>query len=142
MLQDALDRKHIHVRCSALVNDTCGTLMAAAYERGDCLCGGIFGTGTNGAYVESIEKLTKMGYQADELEQSRKNGLDKMVVNTEWGAFDNERITLPFTIFDSRVDRISINPRKQAFEKVRVPTLSQQAGGSFVHRAATACSHV
>lgn len=119
LLQDALDRKHIHVRCSALVNDTCGTLMAAAYERGDCLCGGIFGTGTNGAYVESIEKLTKMGYQADELEQNRKNGLDKMVVNTEWGAFDNERITLPFTIFDSRVDRISINPRKQAFEKVR-----------------------
>ncbi|GAA5965888.1 hypothetical protein JCM8115_000734 [Rhodotorula mucilaginosa] len=118
LLQDALDRKHIHVRCSALVNDTCGTLMAAAYERGDCLCGGIFGTGTNGAYVESIEKLTKMGYQADELEQNRKNGLDKMVVNTEWGAFDNERITLPFTIFDSRVDRISINPRKQAFEKM------------------------
>jgi hypothetical protein len=25
---------------------------------------------------------------------------------------------MPFTIFDSRVDRISINPRKQAFEKV------------------------
>ncbi|GAA5887605.1 hypothetical protein JCM3774_006187, partial [Rhodotorula dairenensis] len=118
LLQDAFDRKHIHVRCSALVNDTCGTLMAAAYERGDCLCGGIFGTGTNGAYVESIEKLTKMGYQASELEQNRKNGLDKMVVNTEWGAFDNERVTLPFTIFDSRVDRISINPRKQAFEKM------------------------
>lgn len=118
LLQDALDRKHIHVRCSALVNDTCGTLMAAAYERGDCLCGGIFGTGTNGAYVESIDKLTKMGYQEAELEQNRKNGLDKMVVNTEWGAFDNERITLPFTIFDSRVDRISINPRKQAFEKM------------------------
>lgn len=25
---------------------------------------------------------------------------------------------MPFTIFDSRVDRISINPRKQAYEKV------------------------
>ncbi|BGO91558.1 hypothetical protein NBRC10512_003218 [Rhodotorula toruloides] len=118
LLQDALDRKHIHVRCSALVNDTCGTLMAAAYERGDCLCGGIFGTGTNGAYVESIDKLTKMGYQADELERNKEQGLDKMVVNTEWGAFDNERKVLPFTIFDSRVDRISINPRKQAYEKM------------------------
>ncbi|GAA5987789.1 hypothetical protein JCM11641_004930 [Rhodosporidiobolus odoratus] len=118
LLQDALDRKHIHVRTSALVNDTCGTLMAAAYERGDCLCGGIFGTGTNGAYVESIDKLTKMGYQSEELEKNKKAGLDKMVVNTEWGAFDNERKVLPFTVFDSRVDRISINPRKQAFEKM------------------------
>ncbi|GAA6051733.1 hypothetical protein JCM3770_002705 [Rhodotorula araucariae] len=118
LLQDALDRKHIHVRCSALVNDTCGTLMAAAYERGDCLCGGIFGTGTNGAYVEDLERLTKMGYKSAELDENRKNGLDKMVVNTEWGAFDNERKVLPFTIFDSRVDRISINPRKQAYEKM------------------------
>ncbi|GAA5850645.1 hypothetical protein JCM8547_001943 [Rhodosporidiobolus lusitaniae] len=118
LLQDALDRKHIHVRTSALVNDTCGTLMAAAYERGDCLCGGIFGTGTNGAYVEQIDKLTKMGYQSDELAKNKEAGLDKMVVNTEWGAFDNERKVLPFTIFDSRVDRISINPRKQAFEKM------------------------
>ncbi|BGP16477.1 hypothetical protein JCM10213_007917 [Rhodosporidiobolus nylandii] len=118
LLQDALDRKHIHVRTSALVNDTCGTLMAAAYERGDCLCGGIFGTGTNGAYVEQLDKLTKMGFQSDELEKNKKAGLDKMVVNTEWGAFDNERKVLPFTIFDSRVDRISINPRKQAYEKM------------------------
>ncbi|GAA6001383.1 hypothetical protein JCM10207_006636 [Rhodosporidiobolus poonsookiae] len=118
LLQDALDRKHIHVRCSALVNDTCGTLMAAAYERGDCLCGGIFGTGTNGAYVEDLDKLSKMGFQSEELEKNKKAGLDKMVVNTEWGAFDNERTVLPFTVFDSRVDRISINPRKQAFEKM------------------------
>ncbi|GJN90557.1 hypothetical protein Rhopal_003569-T1 [Rhodotorula paludigena] len=118
LLQDALDRKHIHVRCSALVNDTCGTLMAAAYERGDCLCGGIFGTGTNGAYVEDLAKLTKMGYSKEDLEQSKAQGLDFMVVNTEWGAFDNERKVLPFTVFDSRVDRISINPRKQAYEKM------------------------
>lgn len=87
LLQDALDRKHIHVRCSALVNDTCGTLMAAAYERGDCLCGGIFGTGTNGAYVEEVAKITKMGYKAEELEKNRKAGLDKMVVNTECTPF-------------------------------------------------------
>ncbi|KAK4704421.1 hexokinase, partial [Phenoliferia sp. Uapishka_3] len=117
LLQDALDRKHIHVRCSALVNDTCGTLMARAYEGGDCLCGGIFGTGTNGAYVESIDQITKMDPEA--IKDAKAKGIDKMVVNTEWGAFDNERIVMPFTLFDNRVDRISINPRKQAFEKVR-----------------------
>lgn len=83
LLQDALDRKHIHVKCSALVNDTAGTLMAAAYERGDCLCGGIFGTGTNGAYVEDVAKITKESKTKEELEQAKKDGLDKMVVNTE-----------------------------------------------------------
>ncbi|SGY20713.1 BQ5605_C016g08132 [Microbotryum silenes-dioicae] len=118
LLQDALDRKHIHVRVSALVNDTCGTLMAAAYERGDCLCGAIFGTGTNGAYVEEMEKITKMKHSKKDIDDAKKTGLHKMVVNTEWGAFDNERIVMPFTVFDSRVDRISINPRKQAFEKM------------------------
>lgn len=25
---------------------------------------------------------------------------------------------MPFTLFDNRVDRISVNPRKQAFEKM------------------------
>ena len=36
-------------------------------------------------------------------------------------AFDaaRQRKVMPFTVFDSRVDRISINPRKQAYEKVR-----------------------
>jgi hexokinase len=57
--------------------------MAAAYERGDCLCGAIFGTGTNGAYVERMSKITKMGHSEEELEKARKAGLDKMVVNTE-----------------------------------------------------------
>lgn len=57
--------------------------MAAAYERGDCLCGGIFGTGTNGAYVESLAKITKMGHSDEDLATAKKTGLDKMVVNTE-----------------------------------------------------------
>ena len=40
-----------------------------------------------------------------------------MMVNTEWGAFDNAREVLPTTPFDSKVDRESINPRFQAYEK-------------------------
>ncbi|KAI5481801.1 hexokinase [Pseudohyphozyma bogoriensis] len=117
LLQSALNRKHIHVKCSALVNDTCGTLMAMAYEQGSALCGGIFGTGTNGAYVEKLDNITKLKGSKIE-EESKAKGLEHMVVNTEWGAFDNERTVMPFTVFDSRVDRISINPRKQAFEKM------------------------
>lgn len=82
LLQEALDRRHIHVKCSALVNDTCGTLMARAYEAGSCLCGGIFGTGTNGAYVEKIENITKMK-DSESAKHSKENGLECMVINTE-----------------------------------------------------------
>jgi hexokinase len=40
-----------------------------------------------------------------------------MMVNTEWGAFGSAREVLPTTPFDSIVDRESINPRFQAYEK-------------------------
>lgn len=45
--------------------------------------GSIFGTGTNGAYLEKVENITKLGDSP-----ARKNG-GYMVVNTEWGAFNN-----------------------------------------------------
>lgn len=80
LLQDALTRKHLNIRCSALVNDTVGTLMARAYASGDALVGCIFGTGTNAAYVEDLSKVKKLGSTS---------GASKMVINTEWGAFDN-----------------------------------------------------
>lgn len=41
-----------------------------------------------------------------------------MVVNMEWGAFDKERRVLPLTIFDNKLDRESINPHEQLFEKM------------------------
>ena len=41
-----------------------------------------------------------------------------MVVNMEWGAFDRERAVLPFTIYDNKLDRESINPREQLYEKM------------------------
>lgn len=110
LLQDALDRKHLHVRCTALVNDTVGTLLSRSYAVGNCLVGCIYGTGTNAAYVDDIETFTKLP------EDVRKRG-GKMIANTEWGAFDNARLVLPFTQFDNKVDRESINPRFQAFEK-------------------------
>lgn len=111
LLQDAFDRKHLHVRCVALVNDTVGTLLSRAYTAGSCILGAIFGTGTNGAYVERVENITKLG----DSPARAQGGL--MIVNTEWGAFNNTRTTLPTTPYDNKLDRESINPRKQAFEK-------------------------
>ncbi|KAH9942994.1 hexokinase [Epithele typhae] len=109
LLQDAFDRKHMHVKCVALVNDTVGAMLSRAYTSGGCILGSIFGTGTNGAYLEKVENIRKLGDSP-----ARKNG-DFMVVNTEW-----EHLTtrvLPTTPFDNKLDRQSINPRLQAFEK-------------------------
>jgi len=112
LLQDALDRKNLHVKCTALVNDTVGTLLSHAYVTGSCLLGAIFGTGTNGAFVEKTSSFTKLGNTLSEIKS------DIMVVNTEWGAFDNERTVLDVTPFDNKLDRESINPRFQCFEKL------------------------
>ncbi|KAI5124774.1 hypothetical protein M0805_005408 [Coniferiporia weirii] len=111
LLQDAFDRKHIHVKCSALVNDTVGALLSRAYTSGGCILGCIFGTGTNGAYVEDVHKIKKLA-NSESLRTTK-----KMVVNTEWGGFNNSRSILPSTPYDNKLDRESINPRFQAYEK-------------------------
>ena len=58
-----------------------GTLLTRAYLKGSCFLGAIFGTGTNGAYVEDTTAITKLKKGA--------KGSAKMIINTEWGAFDN-----------------------------------------------------
>ena len=105
LLQRSLDAKGVSVTVSALVNDTVGTLLANAYQCGGrSVLGGIFGTGTNGAYLETDVNV---------------NGVaQSMVINTEWGGYDNERAALPINPFDSAVDRCDIRPRTQAFEKM------------------------
>lgn len=107
-----------------------GALLSRAYTAGGCTLGCIFGTGTNGAYVEKVANITKLKNNP----VVAKGGV--MIVNTEWGAFNNtvsislildvpeigvshkyQRTTLPTTPFDNKLDRESINPRYQAFEK-------------------------
>jgi len=85
--------------------------MSRAYTSGGCILGAIFGTGTNGAYVEEVAKIPKLANSP----AAAKGGY--MVVNTEWGAFNNSRSHLPSTPFDNALDRTSINARFQAFEK-------------------------
>ncbi|KIM45917.1 hypothetical protein M413DRAFT_7969 [Hebeloma cylindrosporum] len=111
LLQDAFDRKHMHVKCVALVNDTVGALLSRAYTAGGCISGAIFGTGTNGAYIEQVANIPKLAGTA----AAARGG--QMVINTEWGAFNNSRSRLPSTPFDNAIDRLSINPKYQAFEK-------------------------
>ncbi|KAL1918415.1 uncharacterized protein VTP21DRAFT_3075 [Calcarisporiella thermophila] len=111
MLQDALLRKNVSVEVVALVNDTVGTLIAQSYREPDTVLGVILGTGTNGAYYEKVSNIKKLSggnYSPGEL----------MAVNTEWGAFDMERHVLPVTPYDNKLDRKSVNPRSQTYEKM------------------------
>lgn len=114
LLQTEIDRLHLPVKVAALVNDTVGTLMARSYTspgKTSTLVGAIFGTGTNGAYVENLSKITKP------MEGTFDKSTGQMVVNTEWGSFDNALKVLPTTIYDQIIDRESVNPGIQMFEK-------------------------
>ncbi|KAK5734025.1 glucokinase [Elasticomyces elasticus] len=119
LLQKELDALNLPVRVAALVNDTVGTLMARSYTspgKTGTLLGAIFGTGTNGAYVEKLERVTKlqkMGKDAGDVDSST----GEMIVNTEWGSFDNEMKVLPDTPYDNALDKESNNPGIQMFEK-------------------------
>lgn len=114
MLQEALDERHLPVRVTALVNDAVGTLMTRAYTsrdgRGETLMGAIFGTGTNGAYVESVAKIGK-------LKGADRSSTGRMIVNVEWGSFDNDLSVLPNTSYDVEVNAASNNPGVHMFEK-------------------------
>lgn len=117
MLQEALDALHLPILVTALANDTVGTLMARSYTApgtSTTLLGAIFGTGTNGAYVEKMANISKL--HPDPEFSSFKPG-DSMIINTEWGSFDNELAVLPNTSYDAAVDRDSVNPGDQLFEK-------------------------
>jgi len=114
LLQQEIDLLRLPVKVAALVNDTVGTLMARSYTspgKTSTLLGAIFGTGTNGAYVEKLSKITKP-MQGD---YDKTTG--EMVVNTEWGSFDNGLKVLPTTPYDAILDRDSVNPGIQMFEK-------------------------
>jgi len=114
LLQEEIDKLHLPVKVAALVNDTVGTLMARSYTspgKTGAILGAIFGTGTNGAYVEKLSKLKKP------LAGEYDNSTGEMVINTEWGSFDNQLNVLPNTKWDDALDKSSVNPGVQMYEK-------------------------
>ena len=118
LLQREIDALHLPVKVAALVNDTVGTLMARSYTspgKTGTLVGAIFGTGTNGAYVEKLDKITKLRSMAESADYDRSTG--NMIVNTEWGSFDNQMTVLPNTVYDEALDKATPNPGIQMFEK-------------------------
>ncbi|KDP36930.1 hypothetical protein JCGZ_08221 [Jatropha curcas] len=105
-LNEAMKRRGLDMRVSALVNDTVGTLAGARYWDNDVMVAVILGTGTNACYVERIDAIPKL--------QGPKSSSRRTIVNTEWGAFSTG---IPLTEFDREMDAASINPGEQIFEK-------------------------
>ncbi|XP_019954385.1 hexokinase-1 [Paralichthys olivaceus] len=92
----------------AVVNDTVGTMMTCGFDDQRCEVGIIIGTGTNACYMEELRHIEHV--EGDE---------GRMCVNTEWGAFgDDGRLEDIRTEFDREIDRGSLNPGKQLFEKM------------------------
>ncbi|KAF1991556.1 hypothetical protein K402DRAFT_388953 [Aulographum hederae CBS 113979] len=119
LLQNEIDLLNLPVKVAALVNDTVGTLMARSYTspgKSGTFLGAIFGTGTNGAYVESLSKLTKLTDGSTETSDYDKS-TGEMIVNTEWGNFDGASKVLPTTSYDIELDSETVNPGLQLFEK-------------------------
>ncbi|KAL8638333.1 MAG: hypothetical protein Q9228_004510 [Teloschistes exilis] len=118
LLQSEIDALHLPVKVAALVNDTVGTLMARSYTspgKTGTLLGAIFGTGTNGAYVEKLEKVTKLKKEKESGDYDASTG--NMIINSEWGSFDNELSVLPNTEYDKALDKESNNVGVHLFEK-------------------------
>lgn len=117
LLQKEIDALYLPVKVAALVNDTVGTLMARSYTspgKTGTLLGAIFGTGTNGAYVEKLSKIKKL---SSIKESTYDTSTGDMIINTEWGSFDNHLSVLPNTPYDQSLDAESVNPGIQMFEK-------------------------
>ncbi|KAK7204406.1 hexokinase-domain-containing protein [Myxozyma melibiosi] len=117
LLQDELDALNLKVHVAALVNDTVGTLMSRSYSspgQHSTLMGIIIGTGTNCAYVESLDAVVKLG--ESELASLAKTS-NMMIINTEWGSFDTARAVIGSTEYDDSVDQRTPNKGMHLFEK-------------------------
>uniref|UniRef100_A0A4W3HXF6 hexokinase n=1 Tax=Callorhinchus milii TaxID=7868 RepID=A0A4W3HXF6_CALMI len=92
----------------AVVNDTVGTMMSCGYDDPHCEVGLIVGTGSNACYMEEMRNVEMV--EGDE---------GRMCINMEWGAFgDNGCLEDMRTPFDEEVDKFSMNPGKQRYEKM------------------------
>ncbi|KAF9578671.1 glucokinase [Lunasporangiospora selenospora] len=93
-LRNAFQRRNMPIRVAGMLNDTVGT-------------------GSNGAYIEKMKRVLKWDEPITDPEFD-----NEMIINMEFGAFDRERTILPLTMHDNKVDRKSLNPGTQLFEKM------------------------
>lgn len=95
----------------ALINDTTGTLLASHYRDPRVKVGCVFSTGCNAAYMEDCRLIPKL--QHLELPEDA-----QVIINTEYGALDRDLEVLPVTQIDIQIDRESLRPGTQRYEKM------------------------
>jgi hexokinase len=99
LLDAALQAKGLtRIRGKAIINDTVGTLLAAAYGRHHVDVASICGTGHNTCYLQPAHPLTG----------------EPMIVNMESGNFNR----VPQSRFDAALDAASERPGSQRLEKM------------------------
>lgn len=81
--------------------------MSCAYTDHNIMAALILGTGSNACYLENLDCVGKW-------DGSRKEGLNNVIINTEWGAFgDVGELDSILTPYDVIVDKESLYPGKQ-----------------------------
>ncbi|XP_063848049.1 hexokinase-2-like [Scylla paramamosain] len=110
MLNKAIHKRdNLNIDVNAILNDTTGTLVMGSYLDHRCALGIIMGTGSNGAYIEKVERIEKWLGKHPEKE---------MLVDIEWGAFgDNGVLDFIRTQWDNAVDEQSLLVHSYTFEK-------------------------
>lgn len=112
LMKEAIARRgDVKIKICAVLNDTTGTLMSCAWKNRNCRVGLIVGTGVNACYLEKLDKVELWDGDYEQPQQ--------VVINTEWGAFgDNGCLEHVRTDHDRNVDKESINPGRQLYEKM------------------------
>ncbi|KAI0464222.1 hypothetical protein LJB42_001827 [Komagataella kurtzmanii] len=114
LLMDKINLKKLPIKVVALINDTAGALVASRYTDPTTEMGLIFGTGVNGAYYDRVGNIEKLkGKLLPDITDD-----SPMLINCEYGSFDNEHESLPRTKYDILIDEQSPRPGQQAFEKM------------------------
>ncbi|XP_025722773.1 hexokinase-3 isoform X2 [Callorhinus ursinus] len=109
LLRDAIKRQGAYsIDVVAVVNDTVGTMMGCEPGVGPCEVGLVVDTGTNACYMEEARHVAV-------LDEDR----GRVCVSVEWGSFNDDGVLGPvLTTFDHALDRESLNPGAQRFEKM------------------------
>ncbi|CAH6798398.1 hexokinase-3 [Phodopus roborovskii] len=109
LLREAIQRQGTHsIDVVAMVNDTVGTMMGCELGTRPCEVGLIVDTGTNACYMEEARHVKV-------LDEDR----GRTCVSIEWGSFyDAQALGPVLTTFDHTLDRDSLIPGAQRFEKM------------------------
>ncbi|XP_017461177.1 PREDICTED: hexokinase-2-like, partial [Rhagoletis zephyria] len=92
-------------------NDTTGTQMSCAHRNPGCNIGLIVGTGCNACYTEKVENCERL--------DAKYKDKPKIIINVEWGAFGEKGgLDHLYTEYDRVVDKNSLNPGAQIYEKM------------------------